>query len=544
MIEIGGQTKNRRDLRRKCKEYPGGFYFFTKAILQRNKVKRHLHYAWANYLQLHPAVGAFVQTGGGGPREALRKTGYMPREHFKSTFCSEAFPLWLLACCDRNLTIALVSAHSDNTKKWLRFIKQTIEYNEAFRWVFPDIRRGDKWDETEITVTRDTNQAQASITALSLHGGLASQHFDYIIVDDPVNEQIARSDREMDSAVNFYIHLEEILKGKKTSGFLLVGTPWGREDVLQKARDEVRAGRATLWGVGVLGAFEVSDNVANRPELIPEITEGEFILPEEFGPEDMERVKNQSHEKWNMQYLCRPFDAGRNGFQIDLIRDFAKYPDGRLLCECHPSHDHRMHKGSTVLVGDPAYTKDKENCESSIVVATLQPCGCRFLLDEWGGHIDPKGYLEQVAFMAYQHEEWLQAVGIESEALQFTLLQWLREMQADGQLPLHLRLLEEIKPKNRSKDARIAGQITPVANGYWHKRPTNLLIEGQNNLLHQMYQWPYSRKRDRVDAFSYFEDAWAEAPCPADFEREVAPTFDFNEELEAEGLALIAANDE
>lgn len=533
-------------MRQQCKAYPGGFYFFTKAILGRNKVKKHLHYAWANYLQLHPRVGSFGTIGGEGPPESLRKTGIMPREHFKSTFCSESLPLWLLACVDRNLTIALVSAHSDNTKKWLRFIKTVIEYNPLFRWVFPDIRRGDKWDETEITVTRDTNQAQASITALSLHGGLASQHFDYIIVDDPVNEQIARSDREMDSAVNYYVHLEEVLKGKKTSAFLLVGTPWGREDVLQKAKDEVRAARATFWKVGVLGEFEVSDNLADRPELRPEVTDGEFILPEEFGPEDRERVKNQSREKWAMQYLCKPFAEDQNGFKLGLIRDFALHPDGRLKCQCHRTHDHRMHRGSTVLVGDPAYSKDKleMNCESAILVGNLQPCGCRFLLDEWGDFTDPKGYLERVGYMVAQWQEWLGAVGLESEALQFALLQWLKEMQAHGKLPLSVAILEEIKPKNRSKDSRIAGQITPVANGYWHKLPTNTFIEGQNNLLQQLHQWPYSRKRDRADAFSYFEDAWAEFPVPPERPEAAMPSFDLNDALEDEGLRLIAAHED
>lgn len=465
----------------------------------------------------------------------------MPREHFKSTFCSESLPLWLLACADRNLTIALISAHSDNTKKWLRFIKRTIEHNGFFRWIFPEIRRGEKWDETEITVTRDTNQAQASITALSLHGGMASQHFDYIIVDDPVNEQIARSDREMDNAVQFYVHLEEILKGKATSGFLLVGTPWGREDVLQKARDEVRAGRRTLWGVGVLGEFEASDNIADRPELTPDVVPGEFILPTEFAHDDMERVKAQSIEKWNMQYLCRPYDEGRNGFDLSLIGRFSYFPDGKLMCECHKTHDHTLWKGSTVMVGDPAYTKDKSNCESSLIIGHLQPCGCRFLLDEWGGFVDPKGYLSQVALMSREWQEWLGAVGLESEALQITLKQWLEDMQGRGEIPLTIRILEEIKPKNRSKDARIAAQIPPVANGLWHRLPKMKFLEGQNNLMHQLYQWPYSRKRDRADAFSYFEDAWNEAPVPAEVMAEITPAFDINEDLEREGIQLISA---
>ena len=321
-----------------------------------------------------------------------------------------------------------------------------------------------------------------------------------------------------------------------------MGTPWGREDVLQKSRDEVRAGRATLWGVGVLGKFELSDNLTGRAELYPDVTEGEFIFPEEFAHSDMERVKSQdpSGAKWNMQYLCSPYIEGQNGFRLDLFRDFQYMDDGRIRCQCHPTHDHRFHKGSTVLVGDPAYTKNKENCESSILVANLQPCGCRFLLDEWGSYVDPKEYLDRIAWMVSEWEEWLGAVGIESEALQFALFQWLKEMQATGKIPLSVEILEEIKPKNRAKDTRIAGQITPVANGYWHKLPTNSLIEGQNNLLFQLYQWPYTRKRDRADAFAYFEDAWAAFPPRGEEERVILQEReDLNAETETEGLRLI-----
>lgn len=531
-----------------CKTYPGGFYFFTKSVLGRNKLQKHLHEPWANYLQLHPLVGAFAQKvthpvtgvesyiGGGGPEEALRKTGQMPREHFKSTFCSESLPTWLLSAVDRNLTIALISAHSDNTKKWLRFIKHTIDHNEMFRWLFPEIRRGSKWDETEIIVTRDSNDAQASVTALSLQGGLASQHFDYIIIDDPVNEQTAASDKEMAKAVEFYIHLEEILRGKGTSGMLLVGTPWGREDVLQKAMDEVRAGRATFWSCGVLGEFQTT--VENRLELVPRVTEGEFILPTEFGSEDMARVKNQdaSGAKWAMQYLLKPFLSEANGFNLDLIREFQYWPDGQIRCECHPTHKHHLADGSTVLLGDPAYTKDKEQCESSLLVVNKQPCDCRFILDEWGSYVNPTQYLDRIQFMSDQWKHWLGGIGLESEALQVTLLEWLREKKAQGKIPLSIRILEEIKPKNRNKDGRIAKQIPAVSAGRWHRLPTNIHIEGQNNLLNQLHQWPYSRKRDRADAFAYCDDAWAECPVPVP--QEHAAQTNVNEEIESEDMAV------
>jgi hypothetical protein len=50
------------------------------------------------------------------------------------------------------------------------------------------------------------------------------------------------------------------------------------------------------------------------------------------------------------------------------------------------------------------------------------------------------------------------------------------------------------------------------------------LVEGVNSLVHQLYQWPYSRKRDRADGFSYFEEAWEEYfPVAVENEATVEP---------------------
>jgi len=500
------ETKTRRELRRICKSYPDGLYFFAKAICGFDRLRPHLHRSFANFIQLHP--------WNGGPQRSNRKMAWMPREHFKSTICSVAFPLWLLSCVDRNYTIALISANHSNSKQWLTQIKEIITYNPIFRWAFPEIRAGDKWDEERATITRDrtlTSNAQSSLTAYSINSGLASQHHRYIILDDPVNEQVAESDVMMEDAVRLYLHLEEILRGWTESGFLLVDTPWGREDPHHEALREVERGYRLKWGIGVLGEHEISQSLAERPELRPDVTLGSPILPSECDEDKLEHIKQQSIEKYYFQYLCKPYDVGRNGFDLDLFRDFAHLPDGRLLCQCHPNHYHHLSTGSTVAVSDPAYTQDKKNCESAILIGNKQPCECRFLLNEWGGHLIPPDYLKEAARQAAEWQTWMKGFGIESEALQVTLSLWLVEMQSKGEFPLGVEILE-LKPKKRHKDGRIASQTTPMNNGLWHKRPTMRLIEGKNNTAHQLFQWPYSRKRDRADAFGYFDDAWALKP--------------------------------
>lgn len=510
MIDFTDEARARKFLREKCQAYPGGLYLFVNWVMDRPKLKPHLHLPFCNFIQLHE--------WNGGPDKSSRKVAYMPREHFKSTVCSESFPLWLLATVDRNMTIAMVSAVDKNPKKWLRKIKETIEHNDRFKWLYPEIRKGHKWDEEEIVITRDRGtgaEVQASVTAYSIRSGLASQHHDYIICDDLVNEQTAGSAVEMARAVELYQSLEEILKGWHDSrGFLVVGTPWGREDVLHEALKEEARGMRYKWGIGALGEFELSESLyKDYPEMVPKVQVGKPILPTECNEEKLEHIKAQSLDKYYLNYLCKPFDEGRNGFDLSLVGDFAEFPDGRLSCECHPNHYHHLEQGTTTAVSDPAYTKEKseDRCESSILIANMQPCGCRFLMHDWGGQVAPTEYLQQAALIATEHKTWLKYWGIEDEALQVTLRMWLEDKQRSGIFPLGIRIFG-LKSKSRQKDSRIQKAQPAVNNRMWHKRPNMHRSAMVNSLLQQLYQWPYSRKRDRADAFAYFEDAWTEYP--------------------------------
>ena len=541
MIEMSGQVYTRKKFRERCKQWPGGLFFFTKAIMMRPKLREDLHLPFANFIQLH--------AWNGGPRLSNRKVAYMPREHFKSTIVSESFPLWLLACVDRNMTIAIVSAVQNNPEKWLRKIRETIEYNQLFRWAFPEIRPGDKWDATELVVTRDKglgSEVQASISGYSLKSGLASQHHDYIICDDLVNEQTAQSVVEMQKAVELYHSLEEILKGWHDSrGFLVIGTPWGREDVIHEAMKEAERGTRYLWGIGtgcaevdMMPHFTMSEELKEQfhAELYPKVDLNHPILPTECGVEKLLHIKSQSTEKLYLNYGCKPFDAGRNGFNLKLIRDFAELPDGALICQCHSEHKHHLKDATVAVASDPAYIKGKENCETSILLAANFACGCKFLMDEWGESIHVSEYLDRACYFAHKNKTYLRFWGVESEALQATLKEWLFERQRSGQFPLHVQIIP-LEAKQRSKDSRIAGSQEPVNNGQWHKRPGNSSKPGENT-LGQLFQWPYSHKRDRADAFAYFRDIWEKYPPRGINSSVITPFGQSNKRREQEDFRL------
>ena len=542
-VTIGGEVLCKRDVRERAKK---SLYYFAKAVCGKNKLAAHLHKPFANFISLHPWHDPWR---GDAPWETLRKVTWLPRDHYKSTVCSEAFPLWLLIH-DPNRTILLLSAKEENTAKWLSSIKSIIN-SPYFRWAFGDVVARDpngKWDQNQITIKREIATPQASITASSIKAGLASQHYDYIILDDPVDEQVARSAAEMETAVWLFLHLEEILKDWDTSGLLLVGTPWGREDVLAEALKHERPtedaygnvvqGSRVKWGVGALGEFHISDALAHRDELLPKVTPGKPILPSVCNERRLEEIKKQSIEKLHFQYLCKPYQEGQNGFRLNKIREFAEFPDGRIHCDCHPSHKHHLSEMAVVIVSDPAYTEDKNNCESSILVGAKAPCGCRFLLYEWGDFVTTDKYIAEACDIAQKHMPWLRRFGVETVNFQTALKSWLITAKDKGEFPLNIEFWD-LKPRKRDKDARIASQVTPVTHGLWHRRAT--MEQNHNpdrpNLLEQLYRWPYSRKRDRADAFGYFDDCWGDL-SPTHIESEGERKTNINDELYEQDMRM------
>lgn len=519
-------------------------YWFSYFVLGYEDMRPELHLPFANFLQLHP--------WNGGPPDSMRKMAWMPRGHFKSSLASVALPLWLL-CHDRNMTIALFSAKMDHPVKWLRQIKTIINSNKWFKLAFPEIkpmpaneRPGyEKWDQHEIIITREpvlSGDAQATITCASIASGQASQHWDYIIVDDPVNEKTAKSEDEIARAVDTYKYMDALGRGFARTGHLLVGTPYGRGDVMEWAMEnQVKSGNRLYWGIGARGDFEISEKLRGQRDLLVNLEPGAPILPNIVPESMLQKIENEDIEKYYLQYLCKPYDLGRNGFDLDLIRDYWKDQSLTFHCECHPRHSHNISNMSLIGLCDPASSPDKEACKSAIVVVAKGECGCRFIVEEWAQRVDPSVTTNQIIDVTKRWQPYLRNFGIETVGLQVTLKSWLEQLQAEGKLPIQVKF-HPLKPAGRKKDARISSQLGPVRAGLWHKLPTMRLTEGRENLLWELSKWPLNKQRDLIDAsFGYCDDIWSlpEADPGLQYEKHGPDQNDLHERYMKGSRALI-----
>lgn len=486
-------------------------YYFAKSVLDYEDMTPELHLPFCNFIQLLP--------WNGGPPESRKKMAWMPRGHLKSSICSIAFPLWLMIH-DINVTIALFSAKLDNPKKWLRQIKTIIDHNPMFKMAFPHIKpawdkdanRKLKWDATEIIIERDpswSGDAQATITCASMQGGQASQHWFYRIIDDPVNEDTAKSEPELESAIDTYKYMDALGRGWDTGGELLIGTPYGRGDVMEWAwENQVKSGKRLYWGIGARGEFRCSDSLEGDPHYNVDLPLGEPILPSKCPEEMLQQLENEDLEKYYLQYLCKPYDAGRNGFNLDLVRPYALHADGDLKCECHPLHKHNLEDMVVIGTCDPAASQEKSACRSAITIMAKARCGCRFLLDEWAERKDPFDVVDKIIEYVDKWKPYLRSFGIETVGFQRMLKGALEQAQDEGTIPLYVKW-EDLKPDGRNKDARVLSQQTPVQNGYWHRLPSAGLTSTKQNLIWELSKFPFGKLRDLIDAgFGYCDDMW------------------------------------
>jgi len=505
-----------------------------------------LHLPFCNYIQMFP--------WNTGVEDTRRKVAWMPRGHYKSSVCSIALPLWFLIH-NRNATIALISAKIDNPKKWMRQIKTILTKNKFLRFAFPEIRPGEKWDELEIVVTRDpslSGEAQASITASSITSGQASQHYDHIILDDAVNEKTIQSESLTQTAVELYDYLDALLNDWHTSTFTVVGTPYGRGDVMEHIMEtEVKMGERLYWGIGARGEFQCSEELKEHPQLIPmqfgdypggPWREGLPIFPEVCPEALLKKIQEQNVVVYHLQYLCKPYDPARAGFHLKLIRDFIVTEDESLKCDCHSKHDHHISNAVPILLCDPAASESKRACRSAIVVAAQAPCGCRFLLDEWADRVTTDKTIDKLVEMSQKWQPWLTHVGIEDVGFQILLKAWLLQLQNENKYPKQI-VFHPLKPDQRNKNARIASQVTPVKNGLWHKRPYMMLSDADKNFMWELSRWPHGKERDLIDAgFGYCEDIWQSEDVALIASREEDP-IDYNAVEEAHRLPSLFRNE-
>ena len=167
----------------------------------------------------------------------LRQVIEMPRDTFKSTTLEGLIVMLLLR--DPNCAIMVAGRDSDRANAMLGAVEQHIDANPKLihywrtdQWHELAKRRGLTWTiERKYSGARSVNRQDPSMYASSLGSCKPGNHFDYVILDDLIDNAVVASD-ELSGKVDEMFDLIAPMLGPR-SIMWVVGTRWARLDLYE-----------------------------------------------------------------------------------------------------------------------------------------------------------------------------------------------------------------------------------------------------------------------------------------------------------------------
>jgi hypothetical protein len=235
----------------------------------------------------------------------------VPRDIGKTTLATRANSLWQVCRAPGHLaTVAIFNAKEDNSKKWLRAIRSTVESNPIFHVLYkdmlpPGIALGDprplpkrwKWNDEELEFVRDfPAPPEASITALGIGGASTGGHWTHIIKDDIIGLEESRSEAAMNAAIEWSDSAYDLESPARKGNDLWVYTTWHHADVYRH-RDE---------------KFGDQYKIFRRPAMqLSALGEEESSFPEKWTTAELQDIATRDPYLFASQYALKP-KAGRS----------------------------------------------------------------------------------------------------------------------------------------------------------------------------------------------------------------------------------------
>ncbi|MCK5640146.1 MAG: phage terminase large subunit [Gammaproteobacteria bacterium] len=286
--------------------------FLSKARLKQEKDKilespavlaKILDYSVAKH---HQKIFDFVERD-----DSERSLILAPRGAGKSSIITIVYVLWLLLK-DPNLRILVVSNSQGQSTGFLREIKQHCERNPILKFLFGDLV-GDKWSEIEIDLgIRTKFVKESNVSAYGIFGALVGRHYDIIIMDDLVSQEIAQSPTQrakLESWVGMSLMPTLEPKGK----VIVIGTRYHNSD---------------LYGNFIKGKYK--DNYIQIQAIDDD---GNSYWPEYFPIDILESIKKEIGTFiFNAQYQNDPHDMAGGLFQPQWLDTWWDYLSDGCIC--------------------------------------------------------------------------------------------------------------------------------------------------------------------------------------------------------------------
>jgi hypothetical protein len=421
-------------------------YFFARVILNFDKIQTTTDLANNLHWNMCSAV----------MKDGLKEVIEIPRDHYKSTIYSQAFPMWRalpFSDADADLLIhlgypaiyvewmrrehnqdtriLLVSETQLNAQKLGTKLSSHYLNNAVFRYVFPEIIPGaaDTWTNESLHQARTPSGRQhgeGTFDLIGVGGALQSRHYDILIQDDLVGKKALNSEAHMNATIEYHQLLVGAMdaavgNGGRDNDEIVVGNRWSYKDLNSHIRTN-----ETYFN------FVTHSALGGCCKLHPY---GKPIFPEAFSVEKLARWRQRlGTYLFSCQFLNFPINPEQCKFEMKDLRYFrfikdtsatpnpeyqSSHLDGarRLIAQTtqrtyRPKIQHLVKAGAVVndifprnldryMIVDPNHSGKKGRCRNAITVTGIdQETRYIYLLDVWAKATDPAIFVETMFKMA------------------------------------------------------------------------------------------------------------------------------------------------
>lgn len=362
-------------------------------------------------------VGAILDAvSRAGTDEAENLVIEEPRGSAKTTWGDTITLTWLIAQFP-HLRIGLMSKTAEHAKDFSRAIRWTIESNDRFREVFPDVRPSpSKWTDSQWLIEGSPWHGSnfANLFAQGAGGQIASKRFDVILCDDILDEENSKTpDQRADVEEWFWKTLMPCLA---PNGVVIVlGTRWAEDDIYQKLTDpEEKGGKG--WKLLLRKALYAIDD-EDAPDYVRDPA-----YVEAYG--DGERVPLWG-EVWPLTKLDKTkFNMGSAFFSCAYLNDITGLMEGNVFLGRNLQYFEKLDPGlqHTVRMGVDLASSERQTADYTARVVTAEdPDGNFYVLSVYQKRIETghAGFVND-GYLAFQN---VALVIVETNQFQSTLVQ-------------------------------------------------------------------------------------------------------------------------
>jgi hypothetical protein len=497
----------------------GSLFYFIKKTLKRKRLTNTLHRDWCISLE----------------RDHLKDVYELPRDHFKSTICSEGFPMWralpftrqdedyfsvlgysvefiayMKRVHRRDSRNLLVCENITNAAKLGSRIARHYESGALFRAIFPEILPDSSctWAAQSLQHKRSEGadpHGEGTFDFIGVGGALQSRHYDGMIVqDDLVGRKAIESISIMDKTIEYHQILPGVFENPESATYendeFVVGNRWSYSDLNSHIRENEPWFRVESHSA--LGGC-CPNHAADTP-----------VFPEEFSFEKLEKLRERfGNYSFSCHFLNNPAAPENADFKPEWLNYFSieepneknnfrrmirhEVRDGIVKKDIPISH---LRLGMSV---DPNHSGNSGlgRCRHAIDVVGLSEAGDYYLLDCFA---EACGYDEFYAAIFRIAGKWhLTKFGLETIAAQRYIGHHIQQMSAlSGHSLRIIELKGEVEGPDgeltRKKEWRIRNVLAPIFEScrfYTQRRMPSFMEEYTT--------FPKGKFVDILDALAY-----------------------------------------